>query len=190
MKKTVLALCLVGSYCIGHAQAHPDFGIKAGLNIASLSSSDNTNFKSKASFHLGGLVHIHVSRYFAVQPEVVYSEQGAKVTTGNMESKYKFNYVNIPVLLQYLAGNGFRLETGPQLGLLTSAHTETGNVEVNVKSDINSTDFSWAFGAGYLSHTRLGFDARYNVGISDISKSGSTKLRNNVVQLGIFYQFD
>ncbi|MEP6677630.1 MAG: porin family protein, partial [Ferruginibacter sp.] len=166
MKKTILVVCLATAYLFSNAQS-PAFGVKAGLNIATLNSSDNTDFKSKVGFHVGGLAHIHLSRYFAVQPEVVYSEQGAKVTSGNTEFKYKFNYINIPVLLQYMAGNGFRLQTGPQLGLLTSAHTEAGNVSVNNKSDINTADFSWAFGAGYLSHSKIGVDARYNVGISD-----------------------
>ena len=191
MKKTVLALGLIGSYFFSNAQGtHVEFGVKAGVNIATLSSSDNTDFKSKAGLNVGGLAHIHISRFFAIQPEVVYSQQGAKVTVVNTEFKYKVNYINIPVLFQYMAGNGFRLQTGPQLGLLTSAEVEAGNTTTKNKNDYNSADFSWAFGLGYLSKAKLGFDARYNVGISDIVKSSSVKVRNNVVQLGLFYQFD
>ena len=32
----------------------------------------------------------------------------------------RLNYINVPVL-QYMFGDGFRLQTGPQLGILTNA---------------------------------------------------------------------
>ena len=161
------------------------FGIKAGVNVASANVSPGGDYNSKAGLHVGGLAHIHLTKNFALQPEVVYSMQGGKVD----DTKLKLNYINIPLLIQYMTDNGFRLQTGPQLGLLVSAKTKVGDVEVDRKDNFTSTDFSWVFGAGYLFPEGFGLDARYNLGISDVWDASSAKIKNSVFQFGLFYQF-
>jgi hypothetical protein len=61
-----------------------------------------------------------------------------------------------------MIGTGFRLETGPQLGFLAGA--KVGDSEAN--DDFNSFDLSWAFGAGYITPSGFGVDARYNLGLT------------------------
>jgi hypothetical protein len=103
--------------------------------------------------------------------------------------KLKLNYINIPLLAQYMTLDGFRLQTGPQIGFLTSAKSKVGDVERSVKDDLSSVDFSWTFGAGYLFPSGFGVDARYNHGISNISDDEIFEARNRVFQFGVFYQF-
>ena len=111
-----------------------------------------------ASFNGGALVNIPVSSQFSVQPEVVYSSEGAKATGG----KISLNYVNIPVLFQY-NNSGFYGELGPQLGILTSAKAKPDDGDdTDIKDVLKSTNFSLAIGAGYKLTNRLGFGARYN----------------------------
>ena len=160
------------------------FGIKGGVNIANLEVDDGSNYDPRTGFHVGGLVHIHVDDHWAVQPELVFSTQGAK--SGNTE--LKLNYINVPVLLQYMT-SGFRLQTGPQLGFLVSAESEVGDVDVDIDDNIKSIDFSWAFGAGYLFASGFGIDARFNLGITDINDVSAVEIRNRVFQVGLFYQF-
>jgi hypothetical protein len=162
------------------------FGLKGGLNSSSVKVTNGADYSSKIGFHLGGLAHIHVARHFAVQPEIVYSTQGGK---DGDNFKLNLNYINVPVLLQYMFDEGFRLQTGPQLGFLTSSKTKSGNVEVDIRDQIKSTDFSWVFGASYLFPQGIGIDLRYNLGISNISDDGSFEAMNRVVQVGLFYQF-
>ena len=163
------------------------FGLKAGLNSSSVKISDGDDYDSKLGLHLGGLAHIHLAPHFAIQPEVVFSMQGGK----DGDTKLNLNYVNVPVLFQYMFDGGFRLQTGPQLGFMASAKSKNGDVEIDVKDDLASIDFAWSFGASYLfpGANGLGADLRYNVGISNISDDNSFEARNNVLQVGIFYQF-
>lgn len=186
MKKIVLIIaCMATSAFVFSQSAKAYFGVKGGINVASLNVENGVDLNSRASFYAGGLAHIHVSRQFAVQPELYFSGQGGK----NSSTTLKLDYLNIPLLLQYMTGGGFRLQTGPQLGLLLSAQTKTGDIKENVKSSINSTDFSWAFGAGYqFPGSGAGIDARYNLGVSDVS-SGSGNWQNRVFSVGLFYQF-
>lgn len=161
------------------------FGVKAGVNIASVAIDNGDDYNSKAGLHIGGLAHIHISRQFALQPELVFSMQGGK----DDNEKLKLNYLNIPLLAQYMTNDGFRLQTGPQLGILLAAERKVGDVEIDVDDDLSSVDFSWTFGAGYLFPSGFGIDARYNLGISNISDDESFEAKNRVFQVGLFYQF-
>ena len=171
------------------AQTHVELGLKAGLNVATLHTSDNSNIDPRISANFGGLAHIHISKEFAVQPEVLFSGQGAKSTSANVVNKVNLNYIQVPVLLQYMIGTGFRLETGPQVGFLASAKDKAGDVTVDIKNSYKKTDFAWVFGAGYLTSSGVGFDARYNLGLSKINDNNGAKISNQVFSVGLFYQF-
>jgi hypothetical protein len=163
-----------------------EFGLKGGVNIASFKIEPEFNSDSRVGFHLGMLTHIHLSDHFAAQPELMISSQGADY--GN-DGKDKFSYVNIPILVQYMFGPGFRVETGPQIGFLASAKSEQNDDDdIDIKDNFKTVDFSWAFGAGYLGNSGLGLDVRYNLGINDIEK-GADETSNRVWQVGLFYQF-
>ncbi|MBC7949610.1 MAG: PorT family protein [Chitinophagaceae bacterium] len=186
--KKILCIVLASAFLFTAVQAQSvQFGIKAGVNAANIDISNGNEYDSKIGMHAGGLVHIHINDHFAIQPELVYSMQGCK--TEDDDFKLKLNYVNVPVLAQYMFNGGFRLQTGPQFGFLTSAKTKNGEVEVDVNDEIKSTDFSWAFGAAYLSKVGVGVDFRYNLGISNVSEVAAFETKNRVFQLGLFYQF-
>lgn len=180
MKKIILTAVVIFTVNILIAQNHTEFGIKGGVNIASLNFENNSDFSSRTSFHLGGLAHIHLSKQFAFQPELMYSGQGADHAVGNI----KLSYINVPLLGQYMFGPGFRLETGPQLGFLAGA--KVGDSEAN--DDFKTFDLSWAFGVGYITTSGFGLDARYNLGLTD-TRENNTNVKNSVWQLGVFYQF-
>ena len=185
MKKLVV-LAFIATLSVSSLYAqHTNFGIKAGYNAASVQITNSNDYDSKSGFHIGGLAHIHLTKYFAVQPEITYSTQGGE--TGN--TKLKLNYVNIPVLLQYMVENGLRLQTGPQIGFLVTAKQKIGNVEVDIDDAYDAVDISWALGAGYLFSSGIGIDARYNVGLNNISDNETFKAKNRVFQIGLFYQF-
>ena len=188
MKKiTILIASFFLFFSVKAQQAH--FGIKGGVNVSNLNFNNNTITDSKVGVNFGVLAHIHASKTWAIQPEVIYSLEGAK-SHGNNNISYNLNYINVPVLLQYMFSNGFRLEGGPQIGFLLSAKTKNSDVSVT-NNAYESTAFSIPLGVGYLTTSGLGFDARYVFGLSNINqdKSGPV-IQSNVFQLGIFYQLN
>jgi hypothetical protein len=166
-----------------------EFGIKAGVNIADLKIQNATEGDSRIGFHLGGLAHIHLSRKFALQPELMFSAQGRQQTISGIDYRTNLSYINMPVLVQYMAGSGFRLQTGPQLGLLVDAESGVEDNEANVKDNYKTADISWVFGVSFLTSSNLGIDARYNLGLSNINDVGNAEVKNRVWQIGVFYQF-
>jgi hypothetical protein len=179
---TVIIMAFV---LIGTASAqHINLGVKGGLNVYSL--SDGGAYSSKIGLNLGLLGHIHLTDQFALQPEIVYSGQGTKID--NTNASLNLNYINIPVLLQYMFDNGFRVQAGPQLGFLAAAKTKSGNTTVNVKDDFESIDFGLGIGASYVHPaTGFGVDVRYNHGLTNVFTSGNSDAKNRGFQLGVFY---
>ena len=169
---------------------HVNLGIKGGLNLYNIGNDNSSKYDMKTGFHLGLLGHIHLDRSIAVQPELVYSSQGAKYTSSGVEYKLKLGYINVPVMLQYMFDNGFRLEAGPQLGFLINAESESNNNSITVKNNFKTVDFGVGLGAGYIKPSSgFGVDLRYNAGLSNINKNGPVKSTNSGFQLGVFYQF-
>lgn len=184
-KITLTILMLLLFVTVSFAQQTPvRFGVKGGVNFSTL-KNNGAEADHRTAFHAGALAHIHLGRYFALQPEVVYSAQGAEY---NNSRRDKLNYINVPVLAQWMMGGGWRLQTGPQIGFLTSAKTENNNQETDFRNTVRSTDVAWSFGTGYLTRSGLGIDSRYNLGLTDISKANSN-MRNRGWQVGLFYQF-
>lgn len=182
--------CVVALNCFLLSAAfsqNTHFGVKAGVNLSSVKVSDGEDYDSKTGFHVGGLAHIHISQHFAVQPELVFSTQGGQ--DEGEDFKLKLNYINVPILAQYMFNDGFRLHTGPQLGFLVGAKTKEGDVEIDVDDQIQSFDFGWTFGGSYIAKRGFGVDVRYNLGISNISDNDGFEAKNRVFQLGVFYQF-
>ena len=170
---------------------HVNIGIKAGLNLYNIKNNNDVKYDTKAGLHAGLLGHIHITKNFAVQPEILFSAQGAKYETGGVETKFNLNYLNVPILLQYMFDNGFRFEAGPQLGLLLTAKADNGTTKTDIKSDLKPMDVGLALGLGYI-HVPSGFgvDARYNLGLSNIIEDdNSVKANNRGFQFGVFYQF-
>ncbi len=188
MKRTIIFAATFLLLAGGANAQKAHFGIKGGMNASSLNYT-NSDLQTKIGFNAGLLAHIHTSNaQWAVQPEIYYSSEGAKGKSNN--TTYNLDYLNVPVLLQYMFDNGFRIEAGPQIGFLLNAKTKVNSTSVDAKSSYKKTNFSIPLGLGYLTSGGLGFDARYNFGISDINNtSSSTKVHSNVFQFGIFYQF-
>jgi len=163
-----------------------NIGVKGGLNVYNV--TDNSQFNSKAGVHLGLLGHVHLATHWALQPEIVYSSQGAKF--GESNNRLNLDYLNVPVLFQYMFDNGFRLQAGPQLGFLVNANTHVGESKMDVKDDYKTVDLGLSFGGSYV-HPPSGFgiDARYNLGLTDIHR-GTSEHKNNGFQLGVFYLFN
>jgi opacity protein-like surface antigen len=204
MKKNLLLFALIIGFA-SHAQK-PQFGLKAGLNIANaaLSGDGSPDGKSLAGFHVGLFTDFKLSSKFSFQPELLYSAQGTQFdyvvnfegVNYDTSSKLKLNYINIPLMMKYYADPKFYLEFGPQIGFLTSADIEVtvlGTTSTqDFKDSMNSTDFGLNFGLGYDVSKKVVLSARYNQGLSNgfnTEPGDNSKLKNNVISFSLGYKF-
>ncbi len=179
MKKIILAAIAVGAFGFANAQ-DMKFGVKGGINSASIAGATGTS--AKTTFHIGGLLEFKASDKFAIQPELVYSNQGCTYTGGSID----LTYINIPVMAKYYVGETFNIQAGPQIGLLMSAK-EGG---ADVKDGYNTTDFGLNLGAGYDLNENMMLDLRYNMGMSALNKDTTYETyKNNVISVSFGYKF-
>lgn len=205
MKRIILTVAAVFAFGFANAQ-DAKFGVKGGLNLANFEGdTDGLDMKSKAGFHVGGFVAIKLSDKFTLQPEVLYSTQGAKAdniqqdingTIYTADVDFNLDYVNVPLMVKYYAAEKFNIEFGPQVGFLTAAKvkaTINGNsAEQDVKDQFESVDFGVNVGAGYDFTEKLSAGLRYNLGLSNIAKTepgDDSKLKNAVFSVSLGYKF-
>jgi opacity protein-like surface antigen len=207
MKRIILTVMTVMAFGFANAQ-DVKFGAKGGLNISNFSGdTDGLDLKSRVGFNVGGFVEIKLSDKLTIQPELLYSTQGAKADNAEVELnnavytadvEFNLSYINIPVMFKYYVAEKFNIEAGPQIGFLTSAKTKTsvvgfnGSNEQDVKDIFESIDFGLNLGAGYDFTEHFSAGVRYNLGLSNIAKTedgDDSKLHNGVFSLSIGYKF-
>jgi hypothetical protein len=172
-------------------------GAKGGLNIANQKySSDGVALDTKArpGILVGGYLVYMINEKFGVQPEVLFSMQGSKWDFSGDDSKFKFNYINIPILARYNITEMISVHAGPQFGLLLSADLEDEDGDqLDIKDDIKGVDVAGATGVEVELPNGLGFGARYVLGFTnnidtDDPDIDELELKNRVIQLYVFYK--
>jgi len=201
MKKLLLgAALLVGMICSANAQEKPlTFGVRAGLNINSL-SSDNAagelykDLSSRAGYHVGVVMDWKVAGDFYIQPGVYFTNRGAKSEFSeegfNSELKINMSYLQIPVLAQYRFDVGavkIDVATGPYFafGLGGKAKFEYSGYGIVEKydykvfekstseadgGDFKRFDFGWRIGAGVHFLKNFYVGLNYDLGLTNLCK--------------------
>ena len=223
MKKLILGLAVAASSLVW-AQKKGDsspitFGLKAGMNVSSISKTEGIDQKSKIGFNAGGFANIPLSSQFSIQPELLYNALGAKsvssseYTIGGTTTRNKdtyttsLDYLSVPVMFQYNALPNLYLEAGPEFGFMLSGKNK-GDVTTTVtsgsntstvsksytdkikKENVNTFNLGLGIGAGYYFTPNIGVTARYVAGLTSINKhGGSDSPKNNVFQIGLAYKF-
>lgn len=171
MKRVLFAAIAVMTFGASNAQ-DMKFGVKAGLNNTDFTAGIHAD--SQISFYIGGLVDVTMSDRFHIQPELMYSSEGADDNA--------VSYLRLPVMVKYYVMDGFSLQVGPELAFKIGAD---GYFAEKTKS----LDFGLGLGAGYELETGLFFDARYNYGLANISDFDLVDFGNKGLQLGLGYRF-
>ncbi|WP_159476814.1 porin family protein [Dyadobacter sp. 3J3] len=185
MKKITLAILFAAMSTFSFAQSF-SIGPKAGVNISNYSGG-NINSDAKVGYHFGGLLNFGFGSIFSIQPEVLFSTQGAKVESAGSKKDFKTNYLNIPVMLKFRIANGFYIEGGPQAGFKLSESIP----DQTINNFAKNLDLSVGAGLGYQSDAGLGIGLRYMAGLSKVGDFSSTEIKpdfkNSVVQVSVFW---
>ncbi len=179
MKKVILLTMLLMLGTVSQAQG-VKFGIKGGANFANL-DGDNLESDNITSFHGGVFVELGLTPSFAIQPEALYSSQGAKVEGSD---DINFDYINIPVMARfYVLPKILSIDAGPQFGFLVNDNFDS------IPGDFKTKSFDFAVAGGATVDIAAGFfaSARYVVGLTEASEEA--KIKNMTAQLSLGYKF-
>lgn len=176
--KRILFISLLAFFGIGSAQAQSiRFGIKAGANFSNIDAED-IETDNMTSWHAGAVLELNVLPNFSIQPEALYSSQGAKV---DGPDDFKLDYISVPVLARfYILPDLLSLDAGPQFSFL---------VNDNLEETFETKSFDFAVIGGATVHITDSFfgSARYVIGLTEASEEA--KVTNKVIQLSVGYRF-
>lgn len=174
----------------------PRFGLRGGANFATVTGDDVDNLDSRIGLFFGGTAEFEVvADKFSIQPELLYSMQGAEYSdSGGFDGRFKLDYLNVPVMAKVYVADGLFLEAGPQFGLLLSAkdeYDEPISGEDDIKDTVKDLDIGGNVGLGYQFGSGLNFNARYNFGLSNFNdfEDSTETLKNGVFSLGVGFRF-
>jgi hypothetical protein len=195
MKKIVLAIVIL--ITLNSTAQKINFGIKAGLNMSMLTGSKDQIMSSNNGFFAGALSEFKILGKIAIQPELLFSAQGAKFESKNLTfaTTRKMNYLILPIMVKYYIKSGLFVEAGPQAGFLISANQDVENRITNVNTSENlkeatkDFDMSANIGIGYDILDKVVAQVRYCIGVTNTSDIQNTNIKNGVFQLSVGYKF-
>lgn len=194
---TLLAIAGLIALAPAHAGAqHATLGVKGGLNVANLSVDDpsdsDSGFDSQTDFLAGVFAQFTIGSVFAFQPEVLYSQRGAKSRDDDPATKLNLNYIQLPLLLMARLGSRESpivptLYAGPQVSFEMRCQVtgESEGVSLGLDCDdplldgelqTKKTEYGLVFGGGFeflYSRLTVHLDVRYNLGLTNLNDSSN-----------------
>lgn len=178
--KRILMVVLVTFFTLNSYSQGLDFGFKAGVNFATINDA-SVSLDNRTGFHAGLFLALKFNDKFALQPEMLYSQQGADFDLG----KFNLDYVNFPIVMKYYLINGLNVQVGPQFGFVVNDEISFAGIAGDAEAE--KFDVGGLVGAGVDLPFGLRIDARYNFGFSNVSKDADGK--NSVFSLALGYSF-
>lgn len=172
----------------GKAQIPISYGVKGGLNIATL--NDVQNVDTKRGLLAGAFVNVSIPNHpLSLQPELLYTQKGVKASGGGFSSSIRLNYIEVPLLFNFSFPKTGHLRTGvfigPYLGFNINAEgtiTGDGNSSSgSIDESIKDTDFGFVVGGG-LGLNVFQLEVRYGAGLTKVFEDNSSG-KNGVVSL-------
>ncbi len=178
MKKLIVAAILVIAGATSAEAQLLKFGVKGGVNFANFNGGvDGIDYSGRTGFHAGAVAEVKLFENFSIQPELLYTSQGADVDGFD---DFNLDYVSVPVLAKfYIVTDKLSLEVGPQFSFLID--------EAQEEFENETFDFAAAGGIGLNITKNFFAQARYTIGLTEASKEAEVK--NAVFQVSVGYMF-
>ena len=196
MRKGLLIIISVFIGTIAMAQVLPNIGIRGGLTVSSLNTTNaSANFDSenRLGYQGGVFARINLGKFY-IQPELIYNHRSTKLEyeieplidlekqAVGVHSEIKIGTFDIPVLLGFKIIKtkllNVRVFVGPEISFETNKNitydytTSDGEEFEGQEGEISLDDFNkttWYMQAGAgVDVLMFTFDIRYEKGLSDL----------------------
>ncbi|MGV3762771.1 porin family protein [Parapedobacter sp.] len=182
------------------AQKKVSPGIRAGVNVATLSNID-ADFKT--DFYAGGILSLHLGQRYTLQPELIYTRQGANHVTfvddetgePTRQENVTIQYLSLGVINKFYFVDGFHGLIGPSIDMKIGKNFPRIDFD---DDDYGGVDLGLSLGLGYTLPIGLTFEGRFKTGMLDAFNNDyflglfddpDDISLNRVFQLGLSYSF-
>ncbi|MCF6131958.1 porin family protein [Flavobacterium wongokense] len=178
-------------------------GAKLGVNYSNVYDSEGEDFVAdpKVGFVAGGFVTLPLTQWFAIQPEVLYSQKGFKGSGTLLGNPYSYerttDHLDVPIYFAFRPIEYLSILAGPQFSYLLSEKNEfngaidqtqeeafnNDNIRKNTFSVIGGVDVNVS---KLVIGARAGWDLKENRGDGT---SDTPRYKNYWYQLTLGYKF-
>lgn len=188
-------------------RAGPEMGINFTNMTARYEDIDGDDEREsgdiKAGVKIGGVVDIGLTRHFAIQPGLFFSQKGYRNEIGRFDYSFNVNYLEFPINFLYKTSPSpagrFFVGGGPYLATAVGGkyEDEDGNDESldfgdNARNDdLRGFDAGMNITLGYEMPFGLFFRGNYGIGLANIRPDGDSdnSLRNWGFGLSVGFLF-
>lgn len=218
-----IVFCLAFVFCLPSFSAR--LGFKTGMSYSGARVSGDFSYvmlkedtidiftigewkgdNSYSSF--GMFIQLDISKKISFQPEIYYTSKGIErdLFGGSLAQKWKFNYIELPLLLKFNLGSDTSINpvvfTGPYLAYLISSKwkyilrfSDAEDLFVEETDRLKRLDYGIVFGGGIefiIGELKLVFDIRYNLGLPNVTVSSNerfTSIKNSTFVMSLGFGF-
>lgn len=167
--------------CIAQEAEQIELGVKAGLNLSDLYTTDTSISDLNYGLNAGVYTKMPITKVFAIQPELYVSTKGASIRYNNVlltgTANFQLTYLELPVLGVINLSRHLSMHVGPYVSCLVGAKVTNGanitafNFEQNVDaSKFNRIDAGLVLGAGIEVRT-VTVGLRYTYGFAKVGRT-------------------
>ncbi len=184
MKKGLLFIFALVATLQLNAQTNFKLGLRAGsnhsINVMVKEGANGFSGQFRTGYHFGAISEIQLGKKLFLHTELLYSTRGQieeynSFTLPKGEGVVKYNYLTMPLLLEFRPIRGFGIELGPNLGHLLSAKIKFDSETVDLfeyrniwGGYINRFDFGITGGLSYTFKNDLSLGFRFTHGFSSV----------------------
>jgi hypothetical protein len=190
------------------------FGIKAGVNFASVTNASDINASNQSGFLVGVFLAPPSKGIMGFRTELIYSKQGYNYKTSTNTGTVNLDYILLPQLMQINITKFFSVQAGMQMAFLINAKADStptssssnpyGASYGSIMNYYNKFDYGVAAGIEVHPFKGLLIGARYNLSLGNLYADPSSyetsggqppsfipqvDAKNNVVQLFVGWIF-
>jgi len=179
-------------------------GVLGGVNAAKIKSNSNQEHKSLITGKVGIMCEIPIFRDVSLQLEPGYVGKGVHLLEGpdpmeEPEARLKQSFIELPILAKYTFLDKISpyVLGGMALGfpLTTELEVQFPGLEsvVQMKKVTESVELAAVFGGGIVFPVHFFYlfvDCRYNLGLTNLQKSGTVIVDIGGVQVPVEYDKD
>jgi len=176
-----------------------EYGVKGGVNLSTFHSEiagESTPYDLLTGFSVGASITWPLGNRLALEPEVLFSQKGAKADAAGGTLTQRVEYLEVPVLGTYrIFGGPDRhvsavggVSIGWRLRAKARASFGTDTLEQDITDDVKSSDFGVVGGAAY-HRDRLVIEGRYTFGFTDLDEDADVRVKNRSLSIRARWRF-
>lgn len=148
-------------------QIENDLGVFVGLSYTDVQTDGSESVDASLGYRAGIISVAGLTEKLSLRYGLGYSSREFTSETGGVETKFKFNYADIPIAIQYKISDMFNVYAGSVLAVNVNKKTESAGTEGKV--ELLKNVYPMIQLGGNLKFTpECGLDVYYETGFSGL----------------------